>query len=412
MVSTWGVSEWRSVHPIVLFKRRFPGAQTRTFRTDDTNESSKTSGRRGEVKRVTRREGDAWHPPAFVDDRRRDPGRRKGPTTLFPGSPMGCNGQMTFTAPVRASGRGSEPRSAPGFPTIAFEGVTKRYRGGGGVTDVTLEVPSGEVFGFLGPNGAGKTTTIRLLLDLIRPDAGRISLFGLDAQQDSVAIRRRVGYLPGDLALYESLTTRELLTHFCYLRGGPSWATVASLAERFELELDRPIRSLSKGNRQKVGIVQALMGEPELLILDEPTSGLDPLVQQQVHQAIREAAADGRTVFLSSHVLSEVGRIADRVGLIRQGRVMAVKRVDELRGRPVHLVDVRVADAAAVSALSGVPGVGRLETSGNEMHFEVTGSLDPLIGELARHRLADLSIREPDLEELFLSFYEAADDQA
>ena len=319
---------------------------------------------------------------------------------------------MTFTARARATGLAPELSKAPGFPTIALEGVTKRYRGGVGIEDVTLEVPSGEVFGFLGPNGAGKTTTIRLLLDLIRPDAGRISLFGLDARRDSVAIRRRVGYLPGDLALYERLTARELLTHFSHLRGGPPWASVASLAERFELELDRPIRSLSKGNRQKVGLVQALMGDPELLILDEPTSGLDPLVQQQVHQVIRETAADDRTVFLSSHVLSEVGRIADRVGLIRQGQVMAVKRVDELRGRPVHLVDVRFADDPPSGVLTGVPGVGRVEERGHDVHLELTGSFDPLVHELARHRVADLSIREPDLEELFLSFYEGDDVQA
>ena len=316
---------------------------------------------------------------------------------------------MTFTARARATSPPPEPSRARGSSTIALAGVTKRYRGGGGIEHVTLEVPSGEVFGFLGPNGAGKTTTIRLLLDLIRPDAGRISLFGLDARRDSVAIRRRVGYLPGDLALYERLTARELLTHFSHLRGGPPWASVASLAERFELELDRTIRSLSKGNRQKVGLVQALMGEPELLILDEPTSGLDPLVQQQVHKVIRETAADGRTVFLSSHVLSEVGRIADRVGLIRQGRVIAVKRVDELRGRPVHLVDVRFADDPPSGVLTGVPGVGRVEERGRDVHLELTGSFDPLVHELARHRVADLSIREPDLEELFLSFYEGDD---
>lgn len=318
---------------------------------------------------------------------------------------------MTFTVPARATGLAPEPSGASGFPTIALAGVTKRYRGGGGVEDVTLEVPSGEVFGFLGPNGAGKTTTIRLLLDLIRPDAGRISLFGLDARSDSVAIRQRVGYLPGDLALYERLTARELLTHFSYLRGGLPWTSVETLAERFELELDRPIRALSKGNRQKVGLVQALMGEPELLILDEPTSGLDPLVQQQVHQVIRETAAEGRTVFLSSHVLSEVGRIADRVGLIRQGRVMAVKRVTELRGRPVHLVDVCFADDPPSGVLTDVPGVGRVEERGHDVHLELTGSFDPLLNELARHRVADLSIREPDLEELFLSFYEADDVQ-
>jgi beta-exotoxin I transport system ATP-binding protein len=319
---------------------------------------------------------------------------------------------MTVIAQVQAGGRGPEPAHITSAPAVCLAGVTKRYRGGGGVEDVTLEVPRGEVFGFLGPNGAGKTTTIRLLLDLIRPDAGRITMFGLDARRDSVAIRQRVGYLPGDLALYEGLTARELLTHFSHLRRGPSWASVASIAERFELELDRPIRSLSKGTRQKVGLVQALMGDPELLILDEPTSGLDPLVQQQVHQVIRETAAAGRTVFLSSHVLSEVGRIADRVGLIRQGKVVAVKRVDELRGRPLHLVDVRFADDLPPGALSDVPGVGFVEEHGRDVHLELTGSFDPLLRELAHRRVVDLSIREPDLEELFLSFYGGDDVQA
>ncbi len=222
---------------------------------------------------------------------------------------------------------------------INLQEVTKHFRGGGGVDDVTLEVVAGEVFGFLGPNGAGKTTTIRLLLDLIRPDAGQIRLFGLDSRRDSVAVRRRLGYLSGDLALYERLTPRELLTHFAHLRGGPAWREIAELADRFDLELDRPIRALSKGNRQKVGLVQAIMGEPELLVLDEPTSGLDPIVQHQVHMLMREVAAEGRTVFLSSHVLAEVGQVADRVGLIREGRVVAVERIAELRRRSVHLVD-------------------------------------------------------------------------
>ncbi len=297
-------------------------------------------------------------------------------------------------------------------PTLRLQGVTKHYRGGGGITDVTLDVNAGDVFGFLGPNGAGKTTTIRLLLDLIRPDAGQISLFGLDLRQNSVAIRRRVGYLPGDLALYDHLSARELLTHFCHLRHGPPWCDVMSWVDRFELELDRQIRTLSKGNRQKVGLVQAFMGQPELLVLDEPTSGLDPLMQQQVHAAIGEAAAEGRTVFLSSHVLSEVGRAADRVGLIRDGRVIAVKPVDELRGRLLHLVDVQFAEVVDPRVLGAIPGTGSVERRGDGLHLEIHGSLDPLIKELSRHRLAELSIREPDLEETFLNFYEASDAHA
>ncbi len=296
--------------------------------------------------------------------------------------------------------------------TICLENVTKHYRGGGGIEDVTLGIAPGEVFGFLGPNGAGKTTTIRLLLDLIRPDAGAIRLFGLDVRRDSVTIRRRVGYLPGDLALYDHLTARELLTHFCHLRGGPPWRDVVTWTDRFDLELDRPIRSLSKGNRQKVGLVQALMGKPELLVLDEPTSGLDPLMQQQVHAAITEAAAEGRTVFLSSHVLSDVGRVADRVGLIRDGRVIALRQVDDLRGRSLHFVDVQFVEKSEADSLPFIPGSTLVERRGDVLHLEVTGSLDPLLRELSRHRVADLSIREPDLEETFLNFYEATDAHA
>ena len=291
-------------------------------------------------------------------------------------------------------------------PPIALESVTKHYRGGGGIEDVTFEVERGEVFGFLGPNGAGKTTTIRLLLDLIRPEAGKVALFGLDARRSSVAIRRRIGYLPGDLALYDRLTARELLTHFAHLRGGPPWAETEELAARFDLELDRPIRALSKGNRQKVGLVQALMGDPQLLILDEPTSGLDPLVQHQVHALMREVAADGRTVFLSSHVLSEVGDVADRVGLIREGRVVAVQRVEDLRRRSVHLVEATGKTPFDADAFARVPGVVRRDLRGVTAHLEVSGGIDPVVRALAGYELDDLSIREPSLEELFLAFYQ------
>ena len=294
---------------------------------------------------------------------------------------------------------------------IQLNRVSKRYRSGGGIEDVSLEVRPGEVFGFLGPNGAGKTTTIRLLLDLIRPDSGRIALFGLDRRRDGIAVRRRLGYLPGDLTLYERLTARELLTHFAHLREGPPWAAIEDLCGRFHLELDRPIRALSKGNRQKVGLVQAIMGSPELLVLDEPTTGLDPLVQHLVHEMLRQAADEGRSVFLSSHSLSEVEQVADRVGMIRGGRLTAVERVSDLRSRSVHLVEVRTAEPAEPSAFEDLAGVTRCVVRGHDAHLEVAGSLDPLVRELAQHDLADLSIREPDLEATFLDFYKDADAQ-
>ena len=297
-----------------------------------------------------------------------------------------------------------------GSPPIRLEAVTKHYRSGGGVDDLSFEVMAGEIFGFLGPNGAGKTTTIRLLLDLIRPDSGTISLFGLDARRDSVASRSRIGYLPGDLALYERLTPRELLTHFAHLRGKPPWPAVADLAERFHLELDRPVRALSKGNRQKVGLVQALMGDPDLLVLDEPTTGLDPLVQHEVQLILREVVARGGTVFLSSHVLSEVGQIADRVALIKEGRVVAVERVSELHRRSVHIVDVAFAHPVDTTAFSGVADIVRGDAADGRLHLEVQGSLDPLVRVLANFELAGLTVREPDLEEVFLSFYEAPHD--
>lgn len=306
---------------------------------------------------------------------------------------------VTPSSPTVVEGRGD-------VPPVSLHAVTKHYRGGGGVDEVTFDVQAGEVFGFLGPNGAGKTTTIRLLLDLIRPDAGRIELFGLDARRHSVAIRGRIGYLPGDLALYDRLTARELLTHFSHLRGGPPWAETESLAARFDLELDRPIRSLSKGNRQKVGLVQALMGDPQLLILDEPTSGLDPLVQHQVHTLMREVAAQGRTVFLSSHVLSEVGDVADRVGLIRDGRVVAVQRVEDIRRRSVHLVEATARAPFPADAFTGLPGMARRDVRGTAAHLEIAGGIDPVVRELARYELDDLSIREPSLDELFLAFYQ------
>lgn len=288
---------------------------------------------------------------------------------------------------------------------MALDGVSKHYRGGGGIEGVSFDVSEGEVFGFLGPNGAGKTTTIRLLLDLIRPDRGRISLFGLDPRKDGAVVRRRIGYLPGELALYDRLSPRELLSHFAHLRGGPPWQEIDALCQRLDLELDRPVRALSKGNRQKVGLVQALMGRPDLLVLDEPTTGLDPLLQHQVHELLREAAEEGRSVFLSSHILSEVQRVADRVAMIRSGRLIAVERVAELRARRVHLIEVRACSPIGPSAFESLPGVTTCVADGQTVRLEVSGSLDPVVRELARYDLADLSVREPELEDVFFSLY-------
>src|SRR5664280_3264731 len=226
---------------------------------------------------------------------------------------------------------------------IEAKGLIKYYGASRGVSGLDFAVEAGEVFGFLGPNGAGKTTTIRLMLDLIRPTAGRIEIFGQDLRRSSVAIRARIGYLPGDLRLYERLTPREHLRYFAALRGLDGLGEGEKLAERFELELDRPIKALSKGNRQKVGLVQAFLHRPDLLLLDEPTAGLDPLVQQTFNEILREVTAEGKTVFLSSHVLSEVQRLADRVAIIREGSLELVEAVDTLRARAFVRVEATFA---------------------------------------------------------------------
>ena len=288
---------------------------------------------------------------------------------------------------------------------VSLDAVTKIYRGGGGVHELSLGIGVGEVFGFLGPNGAGKTTTIRLILDLIRPSAGLIRVFGLDSRAESVAIRRRVGYLPGELALYERLSARQILTHFAYLRGGLDWSRVQHYVDAFDLDVDRPVRTLSRGNRQKVGLVAAMMGDPELLVLDEPTSGLDPLVQRTVKEELRRAAGEGRTVLLSSHVLSEVGEMADRVGLIRAGRLIAIESVAQLQGRAAHLIEARFREPTDVGSFLELPGVLAHRADERSLHLEVAGDLNALVALLARHDLEDVSIREPTLEELFLRFY-------
>ena len=288
---------------------------------------------------------------------------------------------------------------------VRAEALTKQYGTRRGVEGLTFTVRRGEVLGFLGPNGAGKTTTIRLLLDLIRPTSGRVELFGLDSRRDSVAIRRRIGYLPGELRLYERLTGRELVAYFAHLRGLKGLGEAPTIARRFELELDVPIRTLSKGNRQKLGLVQAMMHRPELLILDEPTSGLDPLVQQAFYELLEAARQEGRTAFVSSHVLPEVQRIADRVAIVSEGRLQLIETVERLRARAFTRVEATFAVPPPRDVFRDLPGVRELGRHGLVVLFALEGPVDPLVKALARFEVLALDVHEADLEDVFLDLY-------
>jgi ABC-2 type transport system ATP-binding protein len=240
---------------------------------------------------------------------------------------------------------------------IQLEKLTKSYGEHRGVVDVDLEVSQGEIFGFLGPNGAGKTTTIRTLLDLIRPTSGRALVFGIESTADPVAIHRRVGYIPGEFTLYDRLSGGQTIQYFANLRGGVDPAYQTSLIERFDIDPKRRYKELSKGNKQKIGLVIALQHKPELLILDEPTSGLDPLVQQSFFELVREARTEGRTIFLSSHILSEVERTADRVAIIREGRLVKVDSIEGLRDLAHHQVELRFTGPVPTHVFESLPGV-------------------------------------------------------
>jgi len=298
------------------------------------------------------------------------------------------------------------------MPAIRLERLTKFYGKARGVVDVDLEVQTGEVFGFLGPNGAGKTTTIRTLLDLIRPSSGKATVLGLDSVEASLEIRRRVGYLPGELALWEWMTARQVLDHLARLRGGVDEAYRDELIGRFEVESDRKVSDLSTGNKQKVGLVQAFMHKPELLILDEPTSGLDPLMQQVTYEVIAEAQRDGRTVFLSSHVLPEVERIAQRVGIIRKGRLIEVAAVDSLKERAVRLVELRFGwPVPTRDALAAIAGVSDAAVSGDTATVRIEGSMDSLVKAMAQYEVLLVRTHDTPLEEIFLQLYrDGADD--
>ena len=288
---------------------------------------------------------------------------------------------------------------------IQIEKLTKSYGAHRGITDIDLEVNEGEAFGFLGPNGAGKTTTIRTLLDHIRPTSGRALVFGIQTNVDPVAIHRRVGYLPGEFALYDKLTGGQTIEYFANLRGGVDAPYQADLVKRLDVDTSRKFKEYSKGNKQKIGLIVALQHRPDLLILDEPTSGLDPLVQQTFYEVIREAKAEGRTIFLSSHILSEVEKTCDRVAIIRDGRLVQVDRVEALRDLSHHQVELRFAGDVPVGAFAALSGVSDVTTEGNLLRMRVSGPITAVVREAANHELLDFVSREPSLEETFLAQY-------
>jgi ABC-2 type transport system ATP-binding protein len=292
---------------------------------------------------------------------------------------------------------------------LMTQGLTKSYGQVRALRGVDLKVHRGEIFGFLGPNGAGKTTTIRCLLDLIRPDGGTARVLGIDPQADSVAVQTRTGYLPGELRLNDNWTAERQLQFFSDMRNGKAdWGFVRQLAERLELDLKPPIKNLSKGNKQKVGVVQALMHRPELLLLDEPTGGLDPLMQQEVLGLLRQAQADGATVFFSSHIMSEVEAVADRVGIIRLGAIVEVAETQSLINRALRHVTVRFLEPVDSSSLADVHGVKVLSGNGSlDVTFQVEGHMDGLIKALGAFPVSDLETVRPSLEEVFLAYYKA-----
>ncbi len=290
---------------------------------------------------------------------------------------------------------------------LVTQGLTKSYGNVQALRGVNLEVRRGEIFGFLGPNGAGKTTTIRCMLDLIRPSGGTIRVLDLDPQAQPVAVRARVGYLPGELRLDDNLTSEGLLRYLIGLRPGKvSWDFTRRVADRLDLDLKTPIRNLSKGNKQKVGVVQALMHQPELLLLDEPTLGLDPLVQQEVLRLVGETREGGATVFFSSHILSEVEAVADRVAFIRSGLVTEVADPEALINRALRRARVRFRQPVEAGPLTSVPGVKVLtQDGGASLLLQVEGDMDALIKALANYPVVDIDTERPSLEEIFLAYY-------
>jgi ABC-2 type transport system ATP-binding protein len=288
---------------------------------------------------------------------------------------------------------------------IELDQLTKRYGAARGIEDVSLAVETGEIFGLLGPNGAGKTTAIRTMLDLLHPTSGSARVFGLDSRRDAPAIHARLGNLPGGFACDPGLSGRELIGYLGELRGMRGLGRAVELARRFDADLDRPLRELSRGNRQKIGIIQAAFHDPELLVLDEPTSGLDPLMQDAFMTFVREERERGRTVLLSSHDLDEVERVCDRVGILREGHLIAVEGVAEVTGRSYRHVTLAFAERVDPDEFRHLPGVMDLTVDGERITFKTAGDLNAVIRAAARHTVTDIELVRPTLEEVFLTYY-------
>jgi len=288
---------------------------------------------------------------------------------------------------------------------IHTDKLTKYYGKHRGIIDVDLDVNEGEAFGFLGPNGAGKTTMIRTLLDHIRPTSGNATIFGINTTDNPVAIHKRLGYLPGEFALYDKLTGGQTLDYFANLRGGSDRSYQQQLIERLEVDPTRKFREYSKGNKQKIGLIIALQHRPELLLLDEPTSGLDPLIQQEFYGVIREAKDEGRTVFLSSHILSEVEKTCDRVAIIRGGELARVDKTEALRDLAHHQVELVFAGPVPTAEFEALPGVSEVVADEHILRMRVSGNITDVVRTAAKYELSDFVSREPSLEETFLAEY-------
>ena len=288
---------------------------------------------------------------------------------------------------------------------IKIIGLSKYYGKSRGIVDLNLEVSQGEILGYLGPNGAGKTTTMRILMDFIRASEGTAQIFGMDSHKDSLNIRRNIGYLSTSPVLYENLTGRQFLTYCMNIKGQDETTSFIELAERLNCDLDKKIDTLSHGNKQKIAIIRALAHKPQLVIMDEPTTGLDPFVQNEFESIIRGMAADGSTILFSSHVLSEVENICDRIAIIGNGKLIAVEDVSDLKSKQVRIFTVTFVENVDPKTFESIPAIKNIDVLNNQLSFEISGPIDNIIKAIAKYEVSDIKIHEPDLEEIFLSYY-------
>jgi ABC-2 type transport system ATP-binding protein len=285
--------------------------------------------------------------------------------------------------------------------------LTKSYGKSRGIKDVSITVNRGDIFGFLGPNGAGKSTTIRTLLDFIRPSAGSAAIFGMDCRKDSVAIRKHIGYIPGDFGLYGNMTGWKFLEYFGRIRGGYDASAAKAYAKKMDIKLDRRMKEYSRGMRQKVAIIQAFMNHPDLIIMDEPTNGLDPLVQQTFMDMLREEASHGTTIFMSSHVLSEVEKACNRVAIIKEGRIVAEEQVEALRQKSGKVLEVRFGEPLT-REIFYMPGISNVTRNNGSYRMNVTGNMEEILQAIAAYKIADINIHQMTLEDVFMHYYEEA----